>query len=122
MKSTTVRVHGGAPARRLRAMVVWGALLGLSTGLGAACDQLTCRSHEGREGNLLRTHVGSELAVDPEVPEDDIRFEVHGDVVVLWGEVETQRQREAALRVVGAVPGVARVVDEIEVADEADAK
>lgn len=100
----------------------WVLALALSAAAAPACDDVSCRGHEARDGTLLRTHVQGALATDPEVPADDVDFEVEGDRVILSGEVETPRERDAALRAVRAVPGVSSVVDEMEVSSEAEAK
>jgi osmotically-inducible protein OsmY len=68
-----------------------------------------------RDGELLADAIEALRASDV-VAGDRIRLAVNGTQVIVRGEVESIEVSDEVLAIVGDVPGVTDVVDELEVA------
>jgi len=113
----SIRNPDRPPARRARLVlratlalaVVWGAI---------ACSTTDRRTEEERAADqALTQQVRDALRADQNLYDAQIEVKVRGGVVWLTGFVTSANDARAARRVSAAVPGVRRVVDQIDLAD-----
>ncbi|WP_218141365.1 BON domain-containing protein [Rheinheimera pacifica] len=81
---------------------------------GAPDLSVTTEDGSGDDVNIS-TAVNTALMADPQLQHLDIQIETRKGDVKLWGQVETQAQREQAAMITAATSGVHSVNNQLEV-------
>jgi osmotically-inducible protein OsmY len=95
-------------------------LLRATAGLAMALDLAACSVPEARTpaqqvaDTALAARVETALRTDRYVDADHVTVEANRGVVTLRGQVSDEWDRRGVLRISAAVPGVQRVVDQLE--------
>jgi osmotically-inducible protein OsmY len=93
-------------------------------GVRALAKDLTVKlpTESRRSNEELALAVLQTLKWDVQVPDDRLSVEVEGGLVTLTGDVDSQFQREAAIRAVRNLEGVVNVLNRIQLTPQASPK